>query len=246
MKWKIKFQTNCIIWKNCWNYKYEPFAIFPHLTLLVEWPIRCMQCVHSIVKLYILWAYWSTLKIANDLPIFAFYYALLCICYYLSHLIGLFSVTWLSLLYKFTRFFIYFLHVSLWRRANARNVRLYYPYWQYTNLFIFRFVSLLCLRSTLRWFKILLIATVNKTKPHCIKLCCQYNELAPRSLMFTNDVCSLHMSSFAYQLRLRPRTHGNVFLRFCIVSSDELVVLDSLGNSKQYKNAGKRFRVYGA
>ena len=24
--------------------------------------------------------------------------------------------------------------VSLWRRANARNVRLYYPYWQYTDL----------------------------------------------------------------------------------------------------------------
>ena len=28
--------------------------------------------------------------------------------------------------------------VSLWRRANARNVRLYYPYWQYTDHFIFR------------------------------------------------------------------------------------------------------------
>ena len=45
---------------------------------------------------------------------------------------------------------------------------------------------------------------------------------------------------------LRPRTHGNVFLRFYIVSSNELVVLDSLENSKQYKNAGKHFRVYGA
>ena len=43
-----------------------------------------------------------------------------------------------------------------------------------------------------------------------------------------------------------PVTHGNVSLRFCIVSSNELVVLDSLENSKQYKNAGKRFRVYGA
>ena len=40
--------------------------------------------------------------------------------------------------------------VSLRRRADARNVRLYYPYRQYTNLFIFRFVSLLCLRSTLK------------------------------------------------------------------------------------------------
>ena len=34
-----------------------------------------------------------------------------------------------------------------------------------------------------------------------------------------------------------------LFLRFCIVSSNELVVLDSLENSKEYKNAGKRFRV---
>ena len=42
--------------------------------------------------------------------------------------------------------------VFLWRRANARNVRPYYPYWQYTDLFIFLFVSLLCLRSTLRLF----------------------------------------------------------------------------------------------
>ena len=27
--------------------------------------------------------------------------------------------------------------------ANARNVRLYYPYWQYTDLFIFRFVYII-------------------------------------------------------------------------------------------------------
>ena len=40
---------------------------------------------------------------------------------------------------------------------------------------------------------------------------------------------------------LRPRTHGNVFLRFCIVSSNELVVLDSLENSKQYKKRRKTF-----
>ena len=38
--------------------------------------------------------------------------------------------------------------VSLWRGANTRNVRLYYPHWQYTDLFIFRFVSLLMLRTT--------------------------------------------------------------------------------------------------
>ena len=44
---------------------------------------------------------------------FLFFYALLlCICYCFSHLIGLFSLTRLSLLYKFTRFFIYFLFLS--------------------------------------------------------------------------------------------------------------------------------------
>ena len=31
--------------------------------------------------------------------------------------------------------------VSLWRRANDRNVRLYYLYWQYTDIFIFQFVK---------------------------------------------------------------------------------------------------------
>ena len=43
---------------------------------------------------------------------FASYYTLLCICYCFSHLIGLLSVTWLPLLYKFTWFFIYFLFLS--------------------------------------------------------------------------------------------------------------------------------------
>ena len=38
---------------------------------------------------------------------------------------------------------------SLWQRAYARNVRLYYPYRRYTNLIIFRFVSEHCLCSTL-------------------------------------------------------------------------------------------------
>ena len=61
---------------------------------------------------------------------------ILCICYCFSHLIGVFSVTWLSLPYKYT-IFIYFLFLS------DEGPRLYYPYRQYTNLLIFRFVSLL-------------------------------------------------------------------------------------------------------
>ena len=61
-----------------------------------------------------------------------------------------FSADWLShrpdwlifchmiISYKFTRFF-YLFSVYLWRMANARNVRLYCTYWQYTDLFIFQF-----------------------------------------------------------------------------------------------------------
>ena len=49
--------------------------------------------------------------------------------------------------------------VSLWRTANARNVRLYHPYWQYTDHSIFRFVSLLCLRSTLRLLQMYLMVS---------------------------------------------------------------------------------------
>ena len=72
----------------------------------------------------------------------------------IMHLLLFLSPDWLTfchviISYKFTRFFIYFLFLSD-EGPNARNVRPYYPYWQYTDLFIFRFVSLLCLRSTLR------------------------------------------------------------------------------------------------
>ena len=63
---------------------------------------------------------------------------------------------------------------------------------------------------------------------------------------YISRIDSLRDSSIPSARGLRPHTHGNVFLRFYIVSSKELVVLDSLENSKQYKNAGKRFRVYGA
>ena len=53
----------------------------------------CSSTSHLFISRLCL-VYWSTLKIANDLPIFVSYYALLCICYCFSHLIGLLSVTW--------------------------------------------------------------------------------------------------------------------------------------------------------
>ena len=42
--------------------------------------------------------------------------------------------------------------VFLWRTAYARNVRLYCPYRQYTNLFLFQFVFEHCFRCTLCLF----------------------------------------------------------------------------------------------
>ena len=69
--------------------------------------IVCSSTSHLFISRLRL-VHWSTLKIANDLPIFASYYAFVIV----SHLIRLLSLTWLSLLYKFTPFFIYFLFLS--------------------------------------------------------------------------------------------------------------------------------------
>ena len=44
---------------------------------------------------------------------------------------------------------------------------------------------------------------------------------------------------------LRPRKHGNVSLRFCIVYCSQGNREQPAHYLKQYKNAGKRFRVYG-
>ena len=44
----------------------------------------------------------------------------------------------------------------------------------------------------------------------------------------------------------RPRTHGNVFLRFCIAYCSQGNREQTAHYLKQYKNAGKRFRVYRA
>ena len=109
-----------------------------HLTISLH--CLCSSTSHLFTS-HLRLVYWSTLVDSKWLN---YFYNSLCmqilyICYCFSRLINLFSVTWLSLLYKFIRFF-YLFSVSLWRRANARSVRLYYPYWQYTNSFIFWFV----------------------------------------------------------------------------------------------------------
>ena len=67
-------------------------------------------------------------------------YALFWYCFF--HLIGLFYVTWLFIFYKFTLFW-FILFLSDERAAYTWNVRLYYPYRQYTNFFLFLFVCVL-------------------------------------------------------------------------------------------------------
>ena len=64
------------------------------------------------------------------------------------HLLLFLSPDWLIFCYViisliYIHSVLYLFSVSLCRRANARNVRLYYPYWQYTNHFTFRAVLLL-------------------------------------------------------------------------------------------------------
>ena len=69
---------------NCWLTWFKTFCTWR----------SCSREDHEAVK-----------GVCTRRSIFASYYALLRICYCFSHLIGLFSVTWLSLLYKFTVFF---------------------------------------------------------------------------------------------------------------------------------------------
>ena len=76
---------------------------------------------------------------------YLFLHLIICI---IMHLLLFLSPDWLTFCHIIISLIL--LGFSLWRRANARNVRLYYPNWQYTNIFIFRFVSQLYLRSTLR------------------------------------------------------------------------------------------------
>ena len=67
---------------------------------------------------------------------------------------------YISSIYIYIYIYIYTIYI---RRANARNVRPHYPHWQYTDLFIFRFVSILCLRSTLRLCKLMLCVIILQT-----------------------------------------------------------------------------------
>ena len=58
------------------------------------------------------------------------------------------------------------------------------------------------------------------------------------------SISKLNTSCNRYSNRLWPRTHGNVFLRFCIVYCSQGNREQPAHYLKQYKNAGKRFRVY--
>ena len=53
-----------------------------------------------------------------------------------------------------------YLHLQKFVMGFSPPFRCLYPYWQYTNLFIFGFVSLLCLRSTLRLFNLTFAACI--------------------------------------------------------------------------------------
>ena len=152
MEWKGETST-LLSTKALKSHLFTPLFMFIHLPLIYFAPPPRLLIDFKNSK-------WLT-----------YFCILLCICYCFSHLIGLRSVTWLFLLYKFTRFFHLF-SVSLWRRANARNVRLYYSYWQYTDLFIFRFVSLLCLRSTLRLYLLVNYLLVNNLLVNYLLVVC--------------------------------------------------------------------------
>ena len=71
-------------------------------------------------------------------------------------------------------------------------------------------------------------------------------ELKRRNSEWWRDVTSHAVKIGAEKPVFRPRTHGNVFLRFCIVYCSQGNREQPAHYLKLYKNAGKRFRVYGA
>ena len=83
--------------------------------------------------------------------------------------------------------------------------------------------------SNLTHFHIRTIAWENQTLSQArvpFHLNARVGRASSDKLLSVHRVCSFAL----YRGRFWPRTRGNVFLRFCIVSSNELVVLDSLEN----------------
>ena len=76
---------------------------------------------------------------------------------------------------------------SLTCRALAlREKQLYYPYWDYTNLFIFQFVSLLCLRSTLHLFHLFALS-LSREKFYVIARTLMFYKLPVKNFRFDNE-----------------------------------------------------------
>ena len=75
--------------KFCYSLRHEMIShLFPFLTSISKLALRLFDLILSISRLRLV--YWSTLKIANDLPIFASYYAFVIVsltwlAYFLSH-----------------------------------------------------------------------------------------------------------------------------------------------------------------
>ena len=129
---------NTAIWLACTNKTTRSIIVY------FEWSppvplkndarsIDLESCLLRLAKLTHLNS--SQVKFDPYLNIYLLYFCILCIIVHL-----LLFLTWLAyfLSHDYPKWNLF--SVSLWRRANARNVRLYYyPYWQYTctDLFIF-------------------------------------------------------------------------------------------------------------
>ena len=85
---------------------------------------------------------------------------------------------------------------------------------------------------------------------HFDKVACKrrypYEKLVPVVLIFVFAAANVNYFLGGLFIISLSRTHGNAFLRFCIVYCSQGNREQPAHYLKQYKNAGKRFRVYGA
>ena len=97
---------------------------------------------------------------------------------------------------------------------HARNVRPYYPYWQYFSI-IFRFVSLLCLRSTLRVLLSALATYYYQLLQRIIISSCNYYRIivVARIITSSSNCCNV----------LRERVLSNTCATLCSICNETLL-----------------------
>ena len=151
-------------------------------------------------------------------------------------------------------FFLRFFSFSLWRRANARNVRLYYPYWQYTDHFIFWFILCLILHLVavnLYPTDILLVFSILDTASIIWLAGSEFGLFffyIRHGRHLAGNILRNQKSTFAFakiwKAKIQPKRNAIDYVHTVSFSLPFYIVLRPQGIRKQMKTLRKRHRVH--